>query len=153
MSRRIEIRPNCSASGPLAWLVFGCLAGLCLGIALFLTLLGFWPVLPFAGLEIGLLVVAVSLCRRRSRQRELIQIEDHRILVDRVAGDRHQRHEFPRQWLRVDLLPGSYRYHPSRLMFRSGHRVLEIGQCLTEDERLGLWRRLRVILKKDYAFR
>ena len=105
--------------------------------------------LPFAGLEVAVLAVALVVCHRRSRQRELIRIEPTRVLVDRLAGSQTQHHEFPRQWFRIDLRKSPLRNHPSRLLVGSYRRVIEIGRCLTEDERLGLWRRLRKILNNE----
>jgi hypothetical protein len=56
---RIELAPNCSLTPQGARLFVGSLAAATFGLAGFLALRGLWPVLPFAGLEIGLLAWAV----------------------------------------------------------------------------------------------
>ena len=52
---RIELRPNCSLSPRGARLFVLSLAATTFGIAGFFAWQGYWPVLPFAGFEIGLL--------------------------------------------------------------------------------------------------
>ena len=66
----IVIAPNCSLSVRGAVLFFLTACAPCFGIAGVLTVLGFWPVLPFAGLEMLLLGAAlrISLARRHHRQ-------------------------------------------------------------------------------------
>ena len=48
---RIEICPNCSLSVRSAVLFFGSLCFVSFAVAGMLAVQGFWPILPFAGLE------------------------------------------------------------------------------------------------------
>mgnify|MGYP000942729348 CR=1 FL=1 len=50
---RIEISPHCSLSPRGARIFLLTAAAASLSVALPLTLLGFWPVLPFAGIELA----------------------------------------------------------------------------------------------------
>ena len=52
---RIEISPHCSLTTRGAWLFFGSVCVTSFSLAGFVALQGFWPVLPFAGLEMALL--------------------------------------------------------------------------------------------------
>ena len=56
--RRIIIRPNRSLTWEQTKIVYACIAIYSLAIAGALAVMGFWPVLPFAGGEIALLGVA-----------------------------------------------------------------------------------------------
>jgi uncharacterized membrane protein len=60
-------RPNRSLSHTRQRAVFWGLAALCFGIAAVFAALGYWPVLPFAGLEIGLLAWAFETLRELCR--------------------------------------------------------------------------------------
>jgi uncharacterized membrane protein len=76
LEHRIELAPNCSLTPRGARIFVGSVAALTFGVALFFTLRGFWPVLPFAGLEIGLLAWAVSASRVKGLEREVILVSD-----------------------------------------------------------------------------
>src|SRR5258705_8678146 len=49
---RIELAPNCSLTVRAAAAFFGTLAFVTLAVALLFVVQGYWPVLPFAGLEL-----------------------------------------------------------------------------------------------------
>ena len=138
----IRLRPNCSLSTRGAWLFFAscCLASF--GVAALMALHGWWPVLPFAGLEMALLAWALRLTMQRSNVLELIHIDDSNVRVERLDRQSHVQAVFPRHWSRVRLLRAANPHHPSRLLIASHGRSLDVGCFLTEDERLGLARRL-----------
>ena len=145
-AERIELTPHCSLSTRGATLFF---AGVCGGsfcVAGLVTLQGFWPVLPFAGLEMGVLGWAL----RRSLSR---RTQGQRILIDETAVRVESRHglrpdeptakvEFPRYWAQVKLRRAHTPLHPSRLTIESHGRACEVGQFLTEEERRSVAGRL-----------
>lgn len=147
MSRSIQIKPNHSLTRRGAIWFFVGISTICLSIAIACASLGLWPVLPFAGAELTVLGVALSLSLRASRRRELIHIDDERVIVEQQPDRKGRRWEFSRPWVRVDLEPSALRHHPSRLLFRERERVCEVGRCLTNEERATLSARLRDILK------
>ena len=67
---RIEICPNCSLSVRQAVMFFGSLCFISFAVAGMLAIQGFWPILPFAGLEMIVLgwALKTSLGRRFHRQ-------------------------------------------------------------------------------------
>lgn len=75
--QRIEISPNCSLSARGAGLFFGSLCLVSFGIAGSLALLGYWPVLPFAGLEMGLLGWALWTSLQRRHRHQAIVISEN----------------------------------------------------------------------------
>ena len=77
------IRPNRSLSVRQAIQVYAVIAVTCLGIAVFYALHGYWPVLPFAGLEVLVLGVAFYLTLRRSAMREVISIDSEIVKVEK----------------------------------------------------------------------
>ena len=80
---RIEICPNCSLSVQGARLFFG--------IAFVLALKGFWPILPFAGLEMALLAWALGVCLERRFHSQTITVTDADVRIDTRArnGSEH----------------------------------------------------------------
>jgi uncharacterized membrane protein len=145
---RIELAPNCSLTPESARLFVASVALLTFGAALFFALQGLWPVLPFAGLEIGALWWAVRASLRAGRQREAIVISDEAIVVERRGPSSSTRLVFPRHWATVKLRDPPAALHPSRLTIESHGRACEVGRFLTEDERHALAVRLRRLVGK-----
>jgi uncharacterized membrane protein len=143
---RIELAPNCSLTPASARRFVGGLALLTFGTALFFALQGFWPILPFAGLEIGLLWWAVNTSMDAGRRREIILISDDSVVIERRGPANASRLVFARHWATVKLRDPPAAQHPSRLMIESHGRACEVGRFLTEDERRGLAARLRQLV-------
>lgn len=142
----IELVPHCSLDWRGAWLFFGTVCLGSLGVAGFVALQGFWPVLPFAGLEMLLLAWALRHSMARREQGQRILIDEAAVRVESRHGlRRHQPTatlEFPRYWAQVKLRRAQNPLHPSRLTIESHGRACEVGQFLTEEERRGVAGRL-----------
>lgn len=146
-SARIELSPHCSLDPSQARMVFASLCAGCLGIAGFLSLRGFWPVLPFAGLEMLVLGIALRLSLQRRHQLQTILVSDDEIHVRSLRKNQCLADVvFPRHWAQVKLRRAFTPSHPSRLTIESCGRVCEVGQFLTEGERRGLAARLRSLI-------
>jgi uncharacterized membrane protein len=132
---RIELAPNCSLTPRGARLLVGSLAAVTFAVAGFFALRGYWPVLPFAGFEIGLLAWAVRASMRRGAEREVIVVSDADVAVERRAPGGSRRTVFARHWARVTLRGPQTGRHPSRLTIESHGHACEVGRFLTDDER------------------
>lgn len=142
-SARIELSPHCSLEPSQARLLFVSLCAGCLGVAAFLSLQGYWPVLPFAGLEMIVLGVALRLSLQRRHEVQTILVSEDEIQIRLARKGRCVADVvFPRHWARVKLRRAFTPSHPSRLTIESQGRVCEVGQFLTEEERRGLAARL-----------
>ncbi|MFU8894995.1 MAG: DUF2244 domain-containing protein [Gammaproteobacteria bacterium] len=126
-----------------AVLFFGVTVAASLLLAGLLALRGFWPVVPFAGLELFALGLALGLSMKRSRYRECVSVYDDRIVIEKGTGAIEERLELPRHWTRVELVRAPWRSHPSRLLLRCHDKSWEVGKVLTETERESL--RLRLV--------
>jgi uncharacterized membrane protein len=115
-------------------------------IAGFFAALGFWPVLPFAGVEIALLIWAVRASMRAGMQRETITINEEFVTVQHRSHDGDWTSVFPRHWVKVKLHAPLAALHPSRLTLESHGRACEVGRFLTEDDRRGLAVRLKQLV-------
>jgi uncharacterized membrane protein len=145
---RIELAPNCSLTPQGARLFVGSLALVTFAVAGWFAAQGLWPVLPFAGLEIGLLAWAVRASLRRGSEREVILVSDADVVIERQAPSGSRRTVFPRHWSRVTLRDPRPAPHPSRLTIESHGRACEVGRFLTEDERRRLAARLERLVGK-----
>jgi uncharacterized membrane protein len=134
-SCRILLQPNRPLSwrgSQWAWLLISLPA---LALALGLAALGFWPILPFAGLELGLLYLAFYLSSRRQYRQELLRLTEKEVIITRHSGGRRSRVRLPRAWTRLELLKGPGRWHAERLSLLYCGQHTEIGLDLTEIER------------------
>ncbi len=154
---RIVIGPNASLDVRGALWFLGSLSALALLVASVCAWFGFWPVLPFAGAEIVAVTAAVWVSLRRNRYREVISVDEDRVLVEIGQAGRagnasiDSRSEFPRAWVRVSVEAGINRHDPSQLRLGCSGQWVEIGRCLTEDERAALAARLKQVLSDKPA--
>jgi uncharacterized membrane protein len=144
--RRLELSRGNALTPKSALLLIGIVAGATLLVAGIFTVQGFWPVLPFAGLEIALLIWAVRTSMRMGLQRETITISEEYVTVQHRSPDGDWDSVFPRHWTRVKLHAPLAALHPSRLMLESRGRAYEVGRFLTEDDRRGLAVRLKQLV-------
>lgn len=145
---QLAVGPNASLTADQAWLFFGMTAALGCGIAGFMAWRGLWPVLPFAGLELGALAAALLVSVRRNAYREVIRISDDTLRIEfgRVGHGASAVVSLSRHWTRAVLEPGPNANAPTRLVLRSGAQEVEIANCLTDEEREQLQRRLQELL-------
>jgi len=134
----VELRPNCALSRRSATFFFASLCAVCFGIAGFFAAHGFWPVLPFAGLEMLVLgwALAVSMRRRHTLQR--IGISQDLVSIEAREARSSVHLVFPRHWAKVTLRVPRTALHPSRLFVECQGSTVEVGGFLIEDERRAL---------------
>ena len=142
----IEIRPNCSLTVRGARLFFASACVLPFGIGGLLALRGFWPILPFSGLEMLLLAWALKVSLERRFHSQTITVTDSNVSVESRQRLQTERVVFPRHWAQVKLRRPAASLHPSRLTIESHGRQCELGSFLTEEERRGLALRLRRLI-------
>jgi uncharacterized membrane protein len=134
-TRQFVIRPNCSLSWRLAVrliLGFSALLGC---IATGFAFLGAWMILPFAGLEVVVLCIALYICAQRNNCCEVVAVGKDSVTVMRGRKEPEEGHEFQRAWAQVVHEQPVHHWYPSRLLIRSHGREVEVGNCLTEEER------------------
>ena len=137
-----QSRPNHSLTHSQQRFVFWSLAGVCLATSSGFALLGYWLILPFAGLEIGLLAWALGALRSQEGDYETLTIEGDVVVLEWHAGTSGERREMNRQWARVVCdcrTPG----RNCRLSLSSHGRETKVGQYLSDEARLQLAATLR----------
>lgn len=132
---RFIIRPNQSLTWRQVQIFYLSMVGICAGIGTGFALLGFWPVLPFAGAELLVLGAALYLTALRTDRSEVVSVHPRTIAVERGRRMPEERWELPRAWTQVRLLRPRIGWYPSKLVLRAHGRDVEVGVFLTEEER------------------
>jgi uncharacterized membrane protein len=136
-------RRNNSLSSSGRRLVFGFILVVSLGIAAsFSLLLGAWPIMPFAGLEMAVLYWAFRYMDKHAADFERITICGASVDVEVRDGAHVRRTELSRYWANVVCASDG-----SRLALRSHGREIELGRHLCEEQRLEWARELKRELK------
>lgn len=143
---RFELKPNCSVDAQSARLFYGSLVTVSLAVATGFALMGFWPVLPFAGLELGVLLFCVYRQILRSADRDWIDVHPSTVVIRQLRGEHEHQIEFRRGWTQVELTGNKQALAPRKLIIRSSKQQCLVGEFLSESERIGLKRRLAEIL-------
>ena len=141
-----QSRPNCSQTHAQKRRTFRGLTALCLGTAMGFAAMGYWLVLPFEGLAIGLLTWAQAALRCHEGDFECLTIHGDVVVLEWRTGNQSGRREMNRQWVRVVcacIAPG----RNCRLCLRSHGRETEVGHYLSDEARLQLAATLRSKLR------
>jgi len=134
-SREFLIGPNCSLRwGDVVRFYLGMVA-VSFAIATVCALQGAWLVLPFAGLEMLALGAALYAVARRAQRWQVVSIRGDHVEIRQFGSTQDRAEVFQRAWARVHLQPAAIQGHPSRLTIGSHGRRVEIGDCLSEDDK------------------
>jgi uncharacterized membrane protein len=113
------------------------------------TLMGAWPVAPFAGLDVLLIWWAFKRNYADGRKAEHIEITPYELIVKRFAqGKLTSNQRFVRPWVRVELDEDRERELIGGLFLRSRGKRTEIGGFLAPEERKSLAEALNAALAR-----
>ena len=152
---RIIIGPNASLSVRQAVFVLASVSFVALTVAVGFALMGFWPILPFAGLELAALGTALWVSLRRNRYREVLDFSADRVKVafGWMGQGASAEIDWARAFTRVLLEAGSTRNGHNRLYLTSSGQRIAIGRCLTDAEREALHARIKGLLSPVWSAR
>ena len=109
----VTSRRNDSLGSKGRWRIFAALCGVSFGLALTFAALGAWPVLPYSGLEMGVLFWAFRWLERHAADWEKVSVHGDRVIVERQRAGVLTRREFNRFWTRLLTICRHRRiYHP-----------------------------------------
>jgi uncharacterized membrane protein len=144
-AHHFDLSPHCSLSARGAVVFLNSICAPTFGVAGAATVLGFWPVLPFAGAEMLLLGWALYTNMQRRREHETIDVSETQVVV-RYSHGEPQSFVFPRHWAQVKIRRPKSPLHRSHLVIESHGRRCEVGKFLTEEERQQLAAELRCLV-------
>ena len=139
----IVARPNCSASWRSNKLVLLGLAVPSLGTATGFALLGAWPILPLAGLELLALGSALYYVNWKLQYRHVITLSDDSVSIEKGFYAPKQSWTFPRQGTDLAIVPERHPWEgPEVALHRTGESV-SVGDFLNREDALELAALLR----------
>ena len=141
--RSFVIRPNPSMGWSNLLIVYGVMSAITLFIGILLYFRGFSLILPFSGLDVIALGIALYVTARRSNVREIVTISEGKVIVETGHKKPETKYEFEGSWTRVILQSEKQSWHPSHLFIKSGSDQIEIGKFLNENERVELANELK----------
>ena len=144
-ARHFDLAPHCSLTPRTALLFFGSVCFATLGVAGVATILGYWPVLPFAGAEMLLLGWALKTSMDRRHELETIDVTETEVIIEYSKGT-PRRVVFPRHWARVKIRHPKSPLHRAFLVIESHGRAYEVGKFLSEEERRQLAAHLGLVI-------
>lgn len=111
--------------------------------------MGAWPVFGFFGLDAALLYWAFKRNFADSEQREIVEVTDHELLVQRWFPKQPvEEHRFLRHWVRINLAEDKARELIGCLTVHSHGKSIEIASFLGGDERKEFYQALSAALNK-----
>jgi uncharacterized membrane protein len=122
------LKRNCSMSPAALAAVFGALAAVVLVISIGFAIAGAWLILPFAGLEIGLLAAAYLAYARHAADYERIELDAGRLTIEVGEGSGTRRVEMQARGARLSI-------EKERVLLRGAGEELEIGRHLDAETR------------------
>ncbi|MEE4145166.1 MAG: DUF2244 domain-containing protein [Halieaceae bacterium] len=134
----IIAQPNCSASWRANKLVLLALAIPSLGIATGFAMMGAWPILPLAGLELLAVGSALYYVNWKLQYRHVITLSEDSVRIDKGFYLPRQSWQFPRQGTGLAIVPERHPWDgPALALQRTGESV-SVGEFLNRDDSLKL---------------
>lgn len=141
----IVAKPNQSSSWRANLLVLLALAVPSLGIAVAFALLGAWPILPFAGLELLALGSALYYVNWKLQYRHVITLSDDSVRIDKGFYVPRQSWRFPRQLTGLAVTPEQHPWEGPELSLHDRHESVRLGEFLNREDSL----KLLALLKQE----
>jgi len=142
----IEISPNYSLRGWNKIIFLGSLAFICLSIGIFFLIMGAVLVLPFAGLEVILVLTCFYLSFRWSQQKEIIYISNEKIKLEKGRLIKEKTWEEFRSFVVLEVERNQH--NTDEFCFQSKGKRFYFGSFLNDEDKLILKNELKRIINQ-----
>jgi uncharacterized membrane protein len=132
--------PNRSLGAHARRWFLGAIIATTLAVAALATAFGAWPVMPFAGIEVALVLLAFHVVRVHDADFERLEIGEHEVSVEARDARFVTRFTANRSWARVIVRSDGYR---CTLGLAYAGRVVPLGRLLSDEGRRRLAQDLR----------
>lgn len=134
-STTVTLRPNRSATWHESklFLLFMCFPIFIVAIGW--TIVGAWPVLPFAGFDFLLLAWVTYRVCYRTYQKDWIKIEKYKITVHRGIGDKPSEQTLLRSDTQLYVTKPKKPLALVELRLADNSNTIDIGECLNKEDR------------------
>lgn len=145
----IVARPNQSQSWRSNVYILLALSVPCLGAATAFTLLGAWPILPLAGLELLALGAALYYAQWKLQYRQVITLSGDSVRIDKGHYHPQQSWRFSRQRAGLTIVPETHPWESPTLAVHDRSESVRVGEFLNREDALELLALLRRELRID----
>jgi len=142
----IEISPNYSLRGWNRIIFLGSLACICLSIGIFFFIMGAGLVLPFAGLEVIIVLSCFYISFRWSTQKEIIYISNEKIKLEKGRLIKEKTWEEFRSFVVLEVERNQH--NSDEFCFQSKGKRFYFGSFLNDDDKLILKNELKRIISQ-----
>ena len=142
----IEISPNYSLRGWSRVFFLGSIAFTCLAIGFSFLFLGAGLILPFAGLEVIIVMACFFISFRWSQQKELIYISNEKIKLEKGRLIKEKSWEEFRSFAVLEV--ETDQHNSKQFCFQSKGKRLYFGSFLNEEDKLILKDELKRIISQ-----
>ena len=139
----IIVQPNRSSSWRGNQLALLAVAIPSLGLATGFALLGAWPILPLAGLELTALGSALYYVNWKLQYRHIITLSEDSVSVDKGFHAPVQSWTFPRQGTDLAIVPERHPWEGPELSLQGTGESVSVGEFLNREDSLKLAALLR----------
>jgi uncharacterized membrane protein len=140
----IEISPNYSLRGWSRIIFLSSLTFICLMIGVFFLIMGAGLILPFAGLEVIIVLTCFYLSFKWSQQKELIFITNEKIKLEKGRLVKEQSWEEFRSFVVLEVETDIH--DVKHFCFQSKGKKFYFGSFLNEEDKLSLMNELKQII-------
>ena len=141
--RCIVLSPNLSARWQSTKIFLFIVSFFALSIGVAFALVGLWVILPFAGIEIIVLLLVMYRVARKCYRKQVIYMSAEKIRVEQGIAQPHSVWESELFWTRLIVQQPGHVWHASKIILRGRNEQIEIGAFLTEHEKKELIKKLR----------
>ena len=133
-SGRIILQPNPGMSWQATQWAWGALACVSLLIAIGFTIVGLWPILPFAGIELAVLAWAFWYTARQAQLKQVITLTQDEVKVESGRYYANQCWCYPRQLVQLEITQAKPHVGRTCIAFTTKHHRIELGSFLNRQE-------------------
>ena len=145
----IVARPNHSATWRSNLYVLIGISIPSLGAAIGFTVLGAWPILPFAGLEMLALGCALYYVNWKLQYRHVITVNEDSIRIDKGHYRPRQSWQFARPRTGLSVVPERHPWEGPELALHDRQQRVSVGEFLNREDALALLALLRSEIRID----
>lgn len=135
--------PNRSASWRLNKLIIAAFALWWTLIASFFVFKGLWPIVPFAGIEVGGLALALYYVCWKLQQRHVLRFDDTQLTLQKGAYYPRLSWSFARDAVSLSVEVQPHPWDPLKIFLCSNEQSIPVGNFLNKDDSKKLLQLLR----------
>lgn len=140
---QIVIRPNNSMGWQTTRYFIATLMVISFTMAIAFTLQGYWMILPFTIVEMGVLLGCFYYLIRRNQTQEVVSFAADQVVMEIGRDTPEVRYEWQRFFTKVLIQPPPHPWYPSKVALRYRDKEYEIGKFLNPADKQTLITELR----------